>query len=108
MLVWVGVVAGAGQVEGRYQDSAAAAVTGAVERYRADRGEYPPRLDALVPRYLPAIPPSHRQTGRGCAFVYERRPWGATLIQPHYHFDFGNCSLHEGVSYDFARHRWGR
>jgi hypothetical protein len=33
-----------------------AQMRGAIAKYRAEHGTHPPSLDALVPRYLPAVP----------------------------------------------------
>lgn len=46
---------------GRFQAAAAQRhadqVVAACQRYRAERGSYPDRLEDLVPAYLPAVPP---------------------------------------------------
>lgn len=89
----------------RHERTSAEAVSGAVERFRADRGEYPAQLGELVPRYLPRIPSPHRQSGEGCSFLYERGERGVILGRLVYQVDFQDCNTNDGDVYDFAR-RW--
>jgi hypothetical protein len=49
----------------------------ALERYRAEKGEYPPMLSALAPEYLSAVP-ADVTTGR--PLHYHRVPDGATVF----------------------------
>lgn len=46
-------------------------VIAAVDAYHADEGDYPPRLSALVPRYLPSVP--HAYPGRWMTPRFEYR-----------------------------------
>ncbi|MDB4929624.1 MAG: hypothetical protein JWM10_2108 [Myxococcaceae bacterium] len=89
----------------RHEHDAAAAVSRAVECFRDERGEYPPSLDALVPRYLPRVPRPYRMEGDDCLFLYERVARGAILGRLDYVPGFG-CGMNHGVVYDFARRSW--
>ena len=93
-------------VDRRHERAPAEAVSGAVERFRADHGEYPARLSELVPRYLPRIPASHRQSGEGCFFLYERGDREVILGRLVYVPYFQGCTTNDGEVYDFARRRW--
>jgi hypothetical protein len=72
-------------------------VIAAVERYHADHGDYPHRLDALVPRYLPRVP-SAKYTLAHHAFEYWTHEGGATLM--YYLGPFARRV------YSFERHGW--
>ncbi|MDO9020644.1 MAG: hypothetical protein Q8S73_44165 [Deltaproteobacteria bacterium] len=90
----------------RHERAAADAVSHAVERFRADHGEYPPTLEALIPRYLPQIPTPYRVSGEGCVFLYEREARGATLGRLDYVAEVDDCRMNHGVVYDFPSRRW--
>jgi len=47
-------------------------VIDAIEKYHADNGEYPPTLDVLVPKYLPAVPGIYMKFGE--TMTYESTP----------------------------------
>ena len=74
----------------------------AVERYRAEQGRYPDRLDDLVPRYLAAIPLAnysllgdfyyHQDTRHGDASVWLRYLTLPPFDGPMYRFDRGRWS----------------
>ena len=58
---------------------AADSIVAALEKHKAAKGTYPPKLDALVPEYLPALPALRRfgklgyvrlDDGRGCLVGY--------------------------------------
>jgi hypothetical protein len=58
---------------------AADRIVAALDAYKAANGSYPPSLDALVPRYMPALPEPRRfgsigyaalDGGRGCLVGY--------------------------------------
>lgn len=91
----------------RYDARAAATVSGAVERYRTDHGEYPPSLRALVPRYLAEVPTAHLQSGEECSFRYRGLGAKAELGRLDLVADVG-CRVNDGDVYDFVRHRWSR
>jgi hypothetical protein len=65
LLIWPSAVYGALTTVFRDLDRArgrAAQVTGALHAYREAHGSYPPSLQALVPEFLPTIPPA-KDTG---------------------------------------------
>lgn len=53
------------QLEHAERDTAQARIQNAIMTYQAENGAYPPSLDALVPGYLPAIPPKPDGTPYG-------------------------------------------
>ena len=57
---------------------AAESLISAIERCHADSGVYPKSLDALVPKYLPAVPKTSLGFGRS-EFFYFSHPEGFTL-----------------------------
>ena len=57
----------------------AAGLIAAVERYRADNGAYPERLENLIPAYIPAIPDA-RMLPSAPRFFYVRQDQGASLM----------------------------
>lgn len=67
-------------------DEAAAAYTQmrltlAIERFRADRGEYPASLDELAPAYLDDVP---LDPATGDPFTYERAPEEGPALGPYH------------------------
>lgn len=81
-------------------------VSDAVLRYRAERGVYPPALEALVPRYLRAIPtlsPAGPHVDR--RFEYER--YGEDVFLKHSPFvPSGFVMLDHYQGFDFNRRVW--
>ena len=64
---------------------------GAIAKYRADRGTYPPSLEALVPRYLPRIPADP---------VTQKADWRVTTeesVQPSADFTTGTAPAASSV-----------
>ncbi len=90
-----------------YDRRIAERVSGAVERYHDERGEYPESLEALVPRYLSEVPRAHLRSGEGCGFRYER--WGTTTALGRFAYVADvDCNVNDGDAYDFALRRWNQ
>ena len=71
----------------------------AIERYKADTGRYPARLEELTPKYLPEIPPA-RRLYIGSKFIFSAdRAAGPTLLWIQLP-PFGRRA------YDFKRRVW--
>ncbi len=93
----------------------AAVLIVAVESYRDRKGEWPPDLDALVPRYMARIPPVSLRPGH--RFELVREPprillqWDGTLPGSAYAYEFvpGRTIEREPLSgglLDFLRPHW--
>lgn len=68
------------------------AMRGAITRFHADNGRYPPSLDALVPKYLPAIPSD--------PFTESSETWRVTTeetVVPNSDFQTGTVAVPESV-----------
>jgi hypothetical protein len=55
-------------------------VIAALDRFKADRGAYPERLENLVPAYLPAVPKARLMPAASRFFYMRRSDGGATLM----------------------------
>ncbi len=90
----------------RHVDRRMESVVTAVERFTADRGRYPVRLDDVVPRYLSSVPapwPLHN----GCGFNYVRTGERVQLLRDSLD-DTGRrlCDPQHGLRYRFLLQRW--
>jgi len=110
-----GVYAYAHRDEGKVEESKqrGAAIVQALERYRADQGDYPPTLDALVPRYVGTIEPPTWGLRR---WRYRRYSAGdvvrgvpAPAENGKRYFQLSVAANEQGypvLYYDFAAQRW--
>jgi hypothetical protein len=111
--VGVGVFAYAHKDEGRIEESKqrGAAIVQALERHRAEEGDYPAVLDALVPRYLAAIDPPTwglrrwRYRRYTAAEIARRAAADSSML----YFQLSVAANEGGypvLYYDFAGRRW--
>jgi hypothetical protein len=109
----VGVFAYAHRHEGRLEESKqrGAAIVQALERYRVEAANYPEALDALVPRYLPAIEPPtwglRRWRYRRYAVAELARRAAPDTSARYFQLSVAaNESGYPLLYYDFAGRRW--
>lgn len=117
-LVWmltIGVAAGALaghedhrlSVEERALDTLVRTTAQAARRYRADHGQYPETLSALVPQYIPRLPVAEPPIASRLTCPIDYSVWRGvpTMWIPGRDPMFGTCIHRRGVAFDLSTGR---
>lgn len=93
--------------EQRALDALVRTTAQATRRYRADHGQYPETLSALVPRYLPRVPVAEPPIAYHLTCPIEYNVWQRvpTLWIPGRDPMFDNCIHRRGIGFDLSTGR---
>lgn len=113
LAIGVAVCASAGDdkrrlnAEQRALDALVRTTAQATRRYRADHGQYPETLSALVPQYLPRVPVAEPPIAYRLTCPIDYRVWHgvATMWIPGRDPMFDNCIHRRGVGFDLSTGR---